>query len=478
MSLRCLMPMLPTGSTGICLNDGDAMSEYYIAFDYDGQPYIVHGLFNRKGWQKKNHKYYQKIIDGLKTRYFYSKEEWDAYNKSLKSKLHETWDGGVSAEEAKKKRLLATQAHRDAGMHKKVRDERLKENGAKIDENGNVTNNFVSGLKTIISPITDAVGLTDQKKKVSELFDSIDKYDTAKQRAADADAVAKQAEEKAKQAYEKSIKGRADRLIKKFSNTSLSDIFDSNKRKEKEKDAEKEKKKSSEYFSRDDLDKLYKEGNRKFKNLISKLDKLDIEYKPLEKLKDNRDEETIINSLGGGDMTDGSCSSLAFAFIGNKAGYNVLDFRSGESRKFFMDAKNIMKIATLDGVISQKIENKGHSSPFDDAKQLLGVVEEGKDYYFAAGQHAAIVRKVDGQYQYLELQSHTSNGWKTLDDRVISSRFLCSHYNPEQTRLIGVTTTILIDANSLAQSQEFISMLGYINTDPEKQRKGAGGGVR
>ena len=431
-------------------------------------------MFNRKGWEKKKHKYYQKITDGLKTRYFYSKEEWDAYNRSLKSKLRETWDGSVSAEEARKKRLLATQAYRDAGMHKKVRDERLKENGAKIDENGNVTNNFVSGLKTIISPITDAVGLTDRKKKVSELFDSIDKYDTAKQRAADADAVAKQAEEKAKQAYEKSIKGRADRLIKKFSNTSLSDIFDSNKRK----DAEKEKKKSTEDFSRDDLDKLYEEGNRKFKNLISKLDNMNIEYKPLQKVKEDRDEETIIGSLCGGDMTEGSCSSLAFAFIGNKAGYDVLDFRGGDSREFFMDAKYIKKIATLNGVISRKIENKGHSSPFDDAKQLLGSVEEGKDYYFAAGQHAAIVRKVDGQYQYLELQSHTNSGWQTLDDRAIRSRFLCSNYNPEQTRLIGATTAILIDADSLAHSQEFISMLGYINTDPEKQRKGAGGGVR
>lgn len=464
------MPMLPLGSTGTCLNDGDAMSEYYISFDQNGQPYIVHGIFKKKGWEKKDHKYYQKIKDGLKVRYFYSKEEWDAYNQSLKSKIRETWDGGVSLEEAEKKRLLATQAYRDAGLHKKVQDERLKAAGATRDKDGNINNNFVSGLRYIVSPVTDAVGLTNYHKQTSELFDAVNKYDAAKKRASEADSDAREAEERAREAYEKSIKGTADRIIKKFSDILSKDVPDNKLDKTKDKI----------YFSREDLNKLYEKGNYKFKNLISRLDKLGIEYRPLEKVKDERSEDEIIDTLSGGDMTQGSCSSLAFAYIGNKCGYNVLDFRDGDSRNFFKSVKNIKKIASLDGVDAQIIENHRKSSLLDDAKEILTFVEEGKEYYFAAGQHASIIRKVDGQYQYLELQSEYDSGWKTLDESTLRGRFLCSNYEPQQFigSPLSVASTVLIDTESLAQSQEFISMLGYINTDADKQRKGAAGGVR
>ena len=445
------------------------MSDYYLAVDHNGQPYIVHSLFNRKGWEKKEHKYYQKIKDGPKTRYFYSKEEWDAYKRSIKTKLRETWDGSVSAEEAKKKQLFAVQAHRDAGMHKKVQDERLKAAGATLDKDGNVKNNFVSGLKHLAAPITDAVGVTNIRKQTSELYDAIDKYDIAKKRAEDADADAKAAEDRARQAYEKSIKGRADRIIKKFSKILVKDIPDSPDGSQNDKD----------YFSRKDLDKLYEKGTHKFRSMISKLDKTDVDYKPLAKAKAGRTEEEIIASLSGGDRTKGSCSSLAFAFIGNKVGYDVLDFRDGDSREFFSQIKNIKKIASLEGVNAHVIENKRQTSLLDDAKQMLEFVDEGKEYYLAAGQHATIVLKVNGQYQYLELQSHDENGWMPLDEKALKRRFMCSNYNPQQSiGLLTYASTVLIDTESLAQSQEFISMLGYINTDPDKQRKGAGGGVR
>ena len=40
--------------------------------------------------------------------------------------------------------------------------------------------------------------------------------------------------------------------------------------------------------------------------------------------------EQIIKELSGGDETKGSCASLSFAYVGNKGGYNVLDFRGGK----------------------------------------------------------------------------------------------------------------------------------------------------
>ena len=60
------------------------MSWPIISFDENGQPVIAHAFWNRKNQNgsKRDFKYFQKIKEGLKTRYFYSKEEWDAYQRA------------------------------------------------------------------------------------------------------------------------------------------------------------------------------------------------------------------------------------------------------------------------------------------------------------------------------------------------------------------------------------------------------------
>lgn len=60
------------------------MSDYIVSFDESGHPYISHAFFRRQNQNesKKDHKYYEKIKNGLKTRYFYSKQEWDAYQRN------------------------------------------------------------------------------------------------------------------------------------------------------------------------------------------------------------------------------------------------------------------------------------------------------------------------------------------------------------------------------------------------------------
>ena len=50
-----------------------------------------------------------------------------------------------------------------------------------------------------------------------------------------------------------------------------------------------------------------------------------IEEKPVKQLEKTLETAEIVNRLGGGDMTQGSCSTLALAYAGNRAGYNVLD---------------------------------------------------------------------------------------------------------------------------------------------------------
>ena len=76
----------------------------------------------------------------------------------------------------------------------------------------------------------------------------------------------------------------------------------------------------------------------------------DVEYRPIQPALWKRSEQQIINSISGGDMTQGSCSSLALAYAGNRAGYVVYDFRDGQSREFFSSRSSIEQIANISGV--------------------------------------------------------------------------------------------------------------------------------
>ena len=69
---------------------------------------------------------------------------------------------------------------------------------------------------------------------------------------------------------------------------------------------------------------------------ISFLEKSKIDFKEVGLLPKTLREADIINRVGGGDLTKGSCSSLAFMYAGNKAGLDVLDFRDGNSRSVFI----------------------------------------------------------------------------------------------------------------------------------------------
>lgn len=174
--------------------------------------------------------------------------------------------------------------------------------------------------------------------------------------------------------------------------------------------------------------------------------------------------------MSGGDSTAGSCSSLALAYAGNKAGYDVLDFRDGASRSYFSSRDSIQKVASLPGV--QSITLHG-TNDIVSANQLLGWMTPGKEYYLVTGQHASIVRRNGSSFEYLELQHPSDgNGWHTLDDNVLLTRFGCS------TSHMSAFSNFMIDVDSLTKSNDFLSILGYINTAEADQRKGASGHVR
>lgn len=207
---------------------------------------------------------------------------------------------------------------------------------------------------------------------------------------------------------------------------------------------------------------------------MQKLKAKNVEYKEVQPFKTEMTESQIIDRLGGGDFTKGSCSSLAFAYSGNKSNLDVLDFRGGISQSIFSSNATINEISGLPNVKGTVLKE---FNDFTAANKLLKTVESGKEYYLGAGQHAAIIRKTQSGFEYLELQSATSNGFKPLTTDVLKRRFGCKKsHTVAGTKM--TTSSQLIECESLGESYEFKELLGYINTSKTSQMKGVKGSVK
>lgn len=205
-------------------------------------------------------------------------------------------------------------------------------------------------------------------------------------------------------------------------------------------------------------------------------DPMHVDYNPIKKHTKKMTEDEKIEALAGGDMTQGSCASLALCYIGQKLGYNVLDFRDGESREFFASSIRLHMLSTAKGLVT--IQETGGSA-CTVGNRLLKHCEEGKDYYLCVGRHASIVRKVNGELMYLELQSNWKSGWNPFGKdtrKTLSSRFGAS---PRSDYGYSGRYDFMIDIDaSDFDTEEFRTLLGYINTEESKQKKGRAGHVR
>lgn len=195
----------------------------------------------------------------------------------------------------------------------------------------------------------------------------------------------------------------------------------------------------------------------KLDEVVESIDKFGVDYLEVKKHDKPLTENDLVARIGGGDETEGSCSSLAFAWAANKGGLDVLDFRDGNSREYFSRFSNIIQISRKVGGIVE------YSST---GVQMMKQTEIGKQYYLAIGRHAAVVRQVSkGKYEYLELQTSNYNGWKPLNGKIFGSRF--------SSRMRGVAA--MIDIELLQKDAGFAKMMGYINTAKAEQHKGASG---
>ena len=226
----------------------------------------------------------------------------------------------------------------------------------------------------------------------------------------------------------------------------------------------KEWKQVSKYM--DELDTLPEEKYTELQSYALDMRTKKVSYQNVKKHIKQPSEEEIIKNLGGGDKTGGSCASLALAYAANKAGYNVLDYRGGASKNVVAGGYSGL-IRKLGG-ISEKSKDDFHN-----AHTVLKDIEEGKEYCFSAGEHAAIIRKKNGKLEYLELQSPDENGWFELNDNSLKGRFKCM-----SARRKGTSSATLIEVGKASENKELISYLGYINTNKDKQKKGSSGGIR
>ena len=199
-----------------------------------------------------------------------------------------------------------------------------------------------------------------------------------------------------------------------------------------------------------------------------------VKYNPVKRHETPLTEDQIIKAISGGDMTKGSCASLGLCYIGQKHGLDVLDFRGGNSQNTFSLRDTIKLFKNLTG---NGWDEQHGSYDATVGNQLLKRVQKGKQYYFCAGGHAAIVRRTDeDKLQYLELQSGKDSGWHYFNG---NARYtLVNRFGCRSSKQYWGTVAMMFDIDSLKDSEEFAMILGYINTPENEQKKGSYGTIK
>jgi flagellar biosynthesis/type III secretory pathway protein FliH len=197
-----------------------------------------------------------------------------------------------------------------------------------------------------------------------------------------------------------------------------------------------------------------------------------VKYKDVKKHAKALTESEIIEAIAGGVLTKGSCASVALAYVGQVNGLDVKDYRDGESRKYFALKYHLLNVFDMPNV--NKITETARSE-ITAGNKLLQSVEEGKQYYFVAGQHAAIVTKDAEGLKYLELQHPDSNGWRKFNGN--PRHTLHQRFGARNGRGID-ETALMFDVTDMSGSDEFRELLGYINTSEQDQKKGKYGSIK
>lgn len=213
-------------------------------------------------------------------------------------------------------------------------------------------------------------------------------------------------------------------------------------------------------LTKKELQAEHEEREKNLDSIIQEARKNGIQYIEAKPLKKPLTEKQIVEKLGGEDPTaGGACSSQALAYIANKFGFDVKDYRGGRSRSLFGDVSNLEQFTKSGGF------KFSSTNDLKNAESLLKHVEKGKEYFFTNGRHAAIVRlkgnirQREKIFEFLELQdsSKINNGFQELTEIILTERFDAKKRRSEYS-------DFLIDIEKLKDSPKFRELVGFINT--------------
>lgn len=223
------------------------------------------------------------------------------------------------------------------------------------------------------------------------------------------------------------------------------------------------------------------EFSEQAKIIIERCEKLEkIEHIAVKKLATCLSSDEIWKKISGGDKTKGSCASVAFAYIGNKYGLDVLDFRGGNSLEFFASRTDLWLIRDLPGIKSIIARDKKETKA---ARAVLDKLELNKEYYFVTGKHAAIVRRTEDNWEYLELQSPTESGWTSFSAygsrlETLYKRFGCRKTVDRRFGRVWEQEAFAMEVDSFKNNKDFEYILGYLNTAKGNEQKGDDGYIK
>lgn len=219
-----------------------------------------------------------------------------------------------------------------------------------------------------------------------------------------------------------------------------------------------------------------KSNDDNYNKILSALQKRSVDYNPVKNHVKPLTESEMITALSGGDLTGGSCASVGLAYVGQKQGWNVLDYRDGHSRRVFASTLNLYDLSQMNGM---KVLKADGACSMTVGNRLLKMCEVGKEYYLAVGRHAAIVRKTaDDIYQYLELQSAKKSGWIDFDGNpryTLKTRFGCTNTSSSSSLYDFMLD---IDESDFSSNDDFKTLLGFLNTSADAQKKGSHGTIK
>ena len=106
---------------------------------------------------------------------------------------------------------------------------------------------------------------------------------------------------------------------------------------------------------------------------------------------------------------------------------------------------------------------------------MLKIFIEDKFYFFISFSLASIIKKVkNSTWKYLELQSPKDNGFKELNNYILTNRFGCQKTHTIYGEKVE-RPSLIVDIDNFKNKSNFIKLLGYINTNAIDQQKGVDG---